>query len=60
MEDQFPDPEVKTTHGDWYAQAWETEFGEVLFGNTSEKENGEATITEMTIDDGTTTENRRL
>ena len=30
------DPEVKTTHNDWYAQAWETEFGEVLFGNTTE------------------------
>ena len=33
-EDYLPDPEVKTTHNDWYAQAWETEFGEVLFGNT--------------------------
>ena len=34
-EDYLPDPEVKTTHNDWYAQAWETEFGEVLFGNTT-------------------------
>ena len=38
MENQFPDPEVKTTHDNWYAQAWETEFGEVLFGNVPEKE----------------------
>ena len=26
-EDYLPDPEVQTTHNDWYAQAWETEFG---------------------------------
>ena len=56
MEDQLPDPEVKTTHDDWYAQAWETEFGEVLFGNSSERENEEATITELPADDGATTE----
>ena len=56
VEDQLPDPEVKTTHDDWYAQAWETEFGEVLFGNTSERENEEATITELPADDGATTE----
>ena len=37
MEDQLPDPEVKTTHDDWYAQAWETEFGKVLIGNSSKK-----------------------
>ena len=35
-EDYFPDPEVKTTHSDWYEQAWETEFGEVLFGTLTE------------------------
>ena len=29
--DYRPDPEVKTTHNDWYAQAWKTEFGEVPF-----------------------------
>ena len=56
VEDQLPDPEVKTTHDDWYAQAWETEFGEVLFGNSSEKANEEATITEVTTHDVTTTE----
>ena len=33
-EDFFPDPVVKTTHDDWYAQALETEFGENLFRNT--------------------------
>ena len=54
--DQLPDPEVKTTHDDWYAQAWETEIGEVLFGNSSEKANEEATITEVTTHDVTTTE----
>ena len=52
MEDQLQDPEVKTTHDDWYAQAWESEFGEVLFGSTSEEENEEATITNVPIDDG--------
>ena len=31
-ENYLPDSEVKTTHTDWYAQAWETEFGEVVFG----------------------------
>ena len=31
-DDYLPDPDVKTMHNDWYAQAWETEFGEVLFG----------------------------
>ena len=58
VEDQFPEPEVKTTHNDWYAQACETEFG-ILFGNSSEKNEG-ATITESTIDDGTTTENEEV
>ena len=57
MEDELPDPEVKTTYDDWYAQASETEFGEVLFGSASEKENEEATITEVPIDDETTREN---
>ena len=36
-EGYLPDPEVETTHNDWYAQAWETEFGEVLFGTPTEK-----------------------
>ena len=56
VEDQLPDPEVKTTHDDWYAQAWETEFGEVLFGNSSERENEEANITELPAEDANTTE----
>ena len=59
-EDYLPDPEVKTTHNDWYAQAWETEFGEVLFGNTTENTTEEASVTEIankTEDDATTTEN---
>ena len=47
-EDYLPDPEVKTTHNDWYAQAWETEFGEVLFGDTTENAKEETTITEIT------------
>ena len=46
-EDYLPDPEVKTTHNDWYAQAWETEFGEVMFGNTTENAADEATVTEI-------------
>ena len=56
VEDQLPDLEVKTTHDDWYAQAWETEFGEVLFGNSTGKENNEATIMEVPTEDGDTTE----
>ena len=56
VEDQLPDLEVKTTHDDWYAQAWETEFGEVLFGNSSERENEEANITELPAEDANTTE----
>ena len=59
-EDYLPDPEVKTTHNDWYAQAWETEFGEVLFGNTTDNTTEETTITETadtTGKDGITTEN---
>ena len=47
-EDYLPDPEVKTTHNDWYAQAWETEFGEVLFGNTTNNATDETTVTEIT------------
>ena len=58
--DQLPDPGVKTTHDDWYAQAWETEFGAVLFGNASEKETEEATITEVPIDDVTTAHNEAV
>ena len=57
VKDHLPDPEVKTTHFDWYAQAWEIEFGEVLFGNSSEKENEEATITEVQTEDRYTTNN---
>ena len=59
-EDYLPDPEVKTTHNDWYAQAWETEFGEVLFGNNTENAAEEATvieITDTTENDEITTEN---
>ena len=58
-EDYLPDPEVKTTHNDWYVHAWETEFGEVLFGTPTENSTEEATITEITDkteDDATTTE----
>ena len=47
-EDYLPDPEVKTTHNDWYAQAWETEFGEVLFGNITDNVTEEITVTEIT------------
>ena len=47
-EDYLPDPEVKTTHNDWYAQAWETEFVEVLFGNTTDNVSEETTVTEIT------------
>ena len=60
VEDQLPDPEVKTTHDDWYAQAWETEFGEFLFGNSSEKQNEEDTITEVQTEDGTTTDHETV
>ena len=44
-EDYLPDPEVETTHNDWYAQAWETEFREGLFRNTTENAAEEATVT---------------
>ena len=59
-EDYLPDPEVKTTHNDWYAQAWETEFGEVLFGNNTEIAAEEVAVTEIadtTGNDEITTEN---
>ena len=59
-EDYFPDPEVKTTHNDWYAQAWESEFGEVLFGNTTDNVTEETTVKEITDtagNDGNTAEN---
>ena len=59
-EDQLPDPEVKTNHEDWYVQAWETEFGEALFGQPTERENEEATITEVPTDSGPTTENETV
>ena len=60
VEDQLPDPEVKTTHDDWYAQALETEFGEVLFGTSTENDNEEATITEIQSEDGATTEHETV
>ena len=59
-EHYLPGPEVKTTINDWYAQAWETELGEVLFGTSTEIPSEEATITEITDkteDDTGTTEN---
>ena len=59
-EDYLPDIEVETTQNDWYAQAWETDFREVMFGNTTENTPDEATVTEITDktkDDATTTEN---
>ena len=34
-EDYLPDPQVKATQENWYAQAWETDFRKVLFGNTT-------------------------
>ena len=55
-EDQLSGPEVKTHHDDWYAQASETEFGEVLFGNSPVQENEEATMTEVPYDDAQTTQ----
>ena len=60
MEDQLVDPEVKTTRDDWYRQASETEFGEVLFGSSSAIETEEATILEVPIDDETTTDNEAV
>ena len=59
-EDYLPDPEVKTTHNDWYAQSWKTEFGEVLFGSPTETSAEETTITKITNlddDDATNTQN---
>ena len=47
-EDYLPDPEVQATHKDWYAQAWETEFGEIRFGNTTDNTAEETTVTEIT------------
>ena len=44
---QFPDHEVKTTHDDWYAQVWETEFGRVLIENSTGTKSKEASITEV-------------
>ena len=32
-----PEPEVKATHDDWYAQAWETEFREILLEKPTEQ-----------------------
>ena len=56
-EDYLPDPDVKTTHNDWYAQAWETLFGDLRFGKPTENSSEEAAITEITdkpVDDATT------
>ena len=50
-EEYLPDPEVKATHDDWYAQAWETEFGD---GRSPEEHTEEATITEIEDYDETT------
>ena len=47
-EDYLPDPEVQTTHNDWYAQAWETEIGKVLFGITTDNTAEETKVTEIT------------
>ena len=60
VEDQLPDPEVKTTHDDLFAQAFETEFGEVLFGTSTENDNEEGTITEIQTKDGATTEHETV
>ena len=60
-EDYLPGTEAETTHNDWYAQAWETEFGEVLFGTPTENPPEETTIseyTDKTKDDAATTENQ--
>ena len=62
-EDYLPDPEVKTTHNDRYAQAWETEFGEVLFGSPTGTSAEETTITEITNlddNDATNTQNEMV
>ena len=59
-EDYLPDPEVKTTHNDWYAQAWETEFGEIRFGSPTETSAEKTTTTEITNpddDDAANTQN---
>ena len=47
-EEYLPNPDVKTTHNDWYVQAWETEFGEFLFGTPTDNTPEEATVTEVT------------
>ena len=60
VEDQLPDPGVKTTHDDLFAQALETEFGEVLFGTSTDNDNEEATITEIQTKDGATTEHETV
>ena len=61
-EDYLPDPEVKATHNDWYAQAWETEFGEVLFGSptTSAEETPITEITNLDDNDATNTQNEMV
>ena len=59
-EDYLSDPDVETTHDDWYAQTWETEIEKVLFGNPTENQLEETTNIEITetIENGAvTTEN---
>ena len=60
-EDYLPNPEVRATRNDWYTQAWETEFGEVLFGTPTDYTSEEATVTEITdkTEDGATTTNKK-
>ena len=55
--DRLLDPEVKTTHEDWYAQAWETEFGEILLDKYAESQPEQATTTDKTDDFDSTTQN---
>ena len=47
-EDYLLDPEVEITQNDWYAEASETEIGEVLFGTPTKDQPEEATVTEVT------------
>ena len=54
---QLPNAEVKTIQDDFYAQVLETEFDEVLFGNSTETQPAEATIAEVTDENVNTTQN---
>ena len=55
-ENHLPDPEIKTTHDNWYAHAWEVEFGEVVVRASTEEQQKEATITEIEDNADATTE----